>query len=423
MRFEESLDDEPFFRERMDPVLGEKRSKSRAHELAESLGVLLPPRRPVGPWVVTVVGSKGKGTTATYASATLSAAGLRVGTLTSPGYRTNRERIRVQGQAITPSEYHDLSQLLGTALERLGPRRRGDGYLSPTGLFTIAAWTHFRRSACDVWVCEAGMGGRSDEVSLLAPDVVGITEIFGEHLGILGNTILEIAADKLGVIVPVTRVAVALPQSSPGVTDLLESVAGERLVIIDNAENPVESWHPLGLSRMNASLGIAVGRQALDAIGHEQPTEESLDAVLSTVRLPGRLSVHEHSGKTWVVDSAINNFGVSQALACCEQLVGSPATLLACIPDGKDQVGVKDVLRNTPHTRLRCHAQNLTFNGWNSEGPYIDELSTSALASPILALGTISFIGEVLGELNVSLESSYMATSTMREMPPKPRVL
>ena len=77
---------------------GERRSITRARRLADALG-LLGQARPV----LSVVGSKGKGTAATYASACLAAAGLRVVTVTGPGYRRAEERIRVDGRAISAS--------------------------------------------------------------------------------------------------------------------------------------------------------------------------------------------------------------------------------------------------------------------------------------------------------------------------------
>ncbi len=40
------------------------------------------------------------------------------------------------------------------------------------------------------------MGGASDEVSLYPAEVVAVTEIFAEHIGVLGDTVAEIAREK-----------------------------------------------------------------------------------------------------------------------------------------------------------------------------------------------------------------------------------
>jgi dihydrofolate synthase/folylpolyglutamate synthase len=46
--------------------------------------------------VVTIAGTNGKGSVAAYCTAILAAAGLKVGTFTSPHLRDYRERIRIQ---------------------------------------------------------------------------------------------------------------------------------------------------------------------------------------------------------------------------------------------------------------------------------------------------------------------------------------
>ena len=46
--------------------------------------------------VITIAGTNGKGSVAAYCAAILGAAGLKVGTFTSPHLRDYRERIRVQ---------------------------------------------------------------------------------------------------------------------------------------------------------------------------------------------------------------------------------------------------------------------------------------------------------------------------------------
>src|SRR5690349_11052584 len=151
---------------------------------------------------VVVVGSKGKATAATYASATLADAGMRVGTITSPPIITNRERIRVDGAAIDEAAYDALARRVAAAKESLtSPTARG-GYLSPAGMYLVAGIAHMIAESVDVLVAEAGMGGGSDEVSLLTPDVVAVTPIFGEHIPILGRNVEEIALEKLRVLRP-----------------------------------------------------------------------------------------------------------------------------------------------------------------------------------------------------------------------------
>ena len=190
MRRERIETDQAFFAERLARRSGGRgRSLGRARALAPHLGVDLHAWGMHPECVVTVVGSKGKGTAATFASAALAATGMRVGTLTSPGLRSNRERIRVDGQAIARRDYEALVGEVAATLTRVSDLLPDDGYLSPSGLFTLSALRHFAGRGCDAVVLEAGMGGASDEVSLVAPGVVVVTPILAEHVGVLGDTV------------------------------------------------------------------------------------------------------------------------------------------------------------------------------------------------------------------------------------------
>ena len=60
-------------------------------------------RQPTVP-VITVAGTNGKGSVSAYCAAILNAAGIRVGTFTSPHLRDYRERIRVHDRLASAAE-------------------------------------------------------------------------------------------------------------------------------------------------------------------------------------------------------------------------------------------------------------------------------------------------------------------------------
>lgn len=156
--------DTVFFREWDSRLPGQHRSLDRARAVRDRLGLASHPP------VLTVVGSKGKGTAASYASAYLAAAGHRVVTVTSPSLRHTTERIRVDGAAVDEATLARLGDRLAAAIRELPPPR--DCYLSPSGLFTLAGLLLARELPAGYLVLEAGRGGRSDEVSLVEPAVV-----------------------------------------------------------------------------------------------------------------------------------------------------------------------------------------------------------------------------------------------------------
>ncbi|GAA2132545.1 folylpolyglutamate synthase/dihydrofolate synthase family protein [Actinomadura napierensis] len=394
--------DEVFFQEWERRRPGETRSPARARELAGTLDVLSP-----GMPVLTVVGSKGKGTAATYASAFLVASGLRVCTVTSPGLRTNRDRIRIDGRAVTEAELASLGARLGGAMAELGPP--ADDYLSPSGLFTLAGVLHARRAGAEALVLEAGMGGRSDEVALFPPDVAAITPIFLEHAGILGDTPAEIAEEKCGVAGPGTRI-VSAPQT-PEVAEVLGPVE-----YIRDGGVPADLL-PAGLGRTAAATGVAAARRL---VGGDLP-EDRLREVLSTVVLPGRMSWHTVPGTatTLLIDSAIDGTGVAAALAAARDRWGEVDHAVVCLPDHKDLDGAVRALGDLPVTYVRLPQPHLRFTrplpaAWDAVGSgAVTPEALATLGHRVAVLGTVYFTGLVLDRIDASTERLFRPPATV----------
>ncbi|TYB41222.1 hypothetical protein [Actinomadura chibensis] len=395
-----------FYREWERRAPGETRDLARARALADALGLLAPDVP-----VLVVVGSKGKGTAATYASAFLAAAGLRVCTVTSPGLRSDRDRIRVDGRALSAAELDALRDVLDEAVAALPPPSRG--YLAPTGLFTLSGVLHAREVDADAIVLEAGMGGRSDEVSLFGPDVAAITPIFLEHAHILGGTPAEIAKEKLGVAGPDT-VVVSAPQSAE-VTEALGDV--ERM-------RPGDSGLPLGLlpaglGRTNAELGVVAARRLP---GIAEPAPETLRDVLASIVLPGRLSWHDVPGTATrlLVDSAIDRTGVAAALAAARRAWGEIDHVVVCLPDHKDVDGAVAELDGLPVTFARLPWPRLSFTrplppGWEVvDAAAVTRESLAALGRRVVVLGTVYFTGHVLGAVDASTERLFVTAAVRR---------
>ncbi|GAA1828141.1 hypothetical protein [Actinomadura chokoriensis] len=395
-----------FFREWEHRAPGETRDVGRARALADALGVLTPDAP-----VLTVVGSKGKGTTATYASAFLAAAGRRVCTVTSPGLRTNRDRIRIGGRAVSETELASLADALDEAIGTLPPP--SDGYLSPSGLFLVAGLLHARRVGADVLVLEAGMGGRSDEVALFPPDVAAITPVFLEHAGVLGDTEAEIAREKLGVAGPGT-VVLSAPQSPP-VTEVLGGVE----VVGPGGSGLPDRLLPAGLGRAGAELGVAAARRVP---GTAEPPAGTLREVMSSVVLPGRSSRHDVPGSATrlLVDSAIDRTGVAAALAAARDAWGTVDHAVVCLPDHKDVDGAVAELGALPVTFVRLPLPHLRFTrplppGWDVvDADAITPESLATLGHRVVVLGTVYFTGRVLDAVGADTERLFVTSAAPR---------
>ncbi|MFI0374160.1 hypothetical protein ACH35V_40415 [Actinomadura sp. 1N219] len=395
-----------FFREWERRAPGETRDIGRARELAAVLDILSPDAP-----VLTVVGSKGKGTAATYASAFLAASGLRVCTVTSPGLRSNRERIRVDGRAVSEEELEFLGSLLEEAIRALPPP--AGGYLSPSGLFTIAGVVHARRVGADAIVLEAGMGGRSDEVSLFPPAVVAITPIFREHAGVLGDTPAEIAEEKLGVAGPATAVLSA-PQSAE-VTGVLGDV--ERVAA--GGSGLAEDLLPGGLVRGSAELGVVAARRLP---GVTEPPDGALRDVLASVVLPGRLSWHDVPGSATrlLIDSAVDGTGIAAALTAARRVWGAIDRVVVCLPDHKDLDGAVAALDGLPVTFVRLPLPHLRFTrplptGWEIVGAdAVTPAFLAALGRRVVVLGTVYFTGLVLDAVGADTDRLFVTAASRR---------
>jgi folylpolyglutamate synthase/dihydrofolate synthase len=407
---------EAFFMEWERRAPGARRSVRRAGLLAEELGISAP-----GMPVLTVVGSKGKGTAATYASAYLSGSGHRVAMVTSPGLRGNADRIRVDGVAISEHELAELGRRLQHAARSL-PDRHDDGYLSPSGLYILACVLRARAAGADAIVLEAGMGGVSDEVSLFAPTVLAITEVFHEHIGVLGDSPAEIAKNKAGIATAATSAVVSLRQSPPVTAAISATVAattGDAVkteVISSGASGVPGRLLPAGFGRMNAELGCVAARRLLDATTRPEISGDRLAKVLSSVVLPGRFSWHAvpGTGTTVFIDSAINRAGAAAALIEAYRRWDRVDHVVVCLPDHKDVPGVITELAGLPVTYVRMPTRpSLTFthplpDDWSvTDNTGLSRERLASLGERIVVLGTVYFTGWMLEMIGADTARLY----------------
>lgn len=147
---------------------------------------------------IHITGSHGKGSTALYTEALLTAAGLRTGTFTSPHLERWNERIRIAGTPV------DDVAFVG-ALERVRPAvaalHRADAHAAPAffDALAAAAFSVFADSSVDIAVVEAGIGARLDPTRVCRAVATCVTGVELEHTDRLGPTIPDIAREKAAI--------------------------------------------------------------------------------------------------------------------------------------------------------------------------------------------------------------------------------
>ena len=168
---------------------------------------------------VLIAGTNGKGSTAATLASILRASGLKTGLYTSPHLVRINERIRVNGDAISDDEFAALHGQIDDIASHLVDRRELPWHPSFFEMMTAIAFAHFARQKVDIAVLEVGMGGRLDATNVVEPVVSVITDISLDHQKFLGNTVMEIAREKVGIIRH-GGVVVTLPQQ-PDANDVI----------------------------------------------------------------------------------------------------------------------------------------------------------------------------------------------------------
>ncbi len=154
------------------------------------------PERELPP-VIHVAGTNGKGSTIAYLRAILEAANLRVHAYTSPYLVRINECFRLGraggGMLVGDGE-------LRAALEHCERANAG----APITIFeieTAAAFCLFAQHPADVGLLEVGLGGRLDATNVIdAPLATVIAPISMDHTEFLGDTLMTIAREKVGII-------------------------------------------------------------------------------------------------------------------------------------------------------------------------------------------------------------------------------
>jgi len=161
----------------------------RIGAVADRLGL-----RRLGCPVITVGGTNGKGSTTATLVSIFRAAGLKVGSYTSPHLIHFNERICLDGEPVTDARIMDAFSVIDDA--------RAEISLSYFEFATLAAFYIFQTTAVDVAVLEVGLGGRLDAVNLIDADVAVVTSIGIDHVEWLGDTRELIAVEKAGIFRP-----------------------------------------------------------------------------------------------------------------------------------------------------------------------------------------------------------------------------
>jgi dihydrofolate synthase/folylpolyglutamate synthase len=315
---------------------------------------------------IHITGTNGKTSTARMIDQLLRELGMRSGRHTSPHLEHVTERICIDGEPLPAERFAALYDEVAPYAELVDGRH--SERVTFFELLTAMSFAAFADAPVDIAVVEVGLGGRWDATNVINAPVAVVTPISLDHVGILGSTIEEIAAEKAGLIHPGATV-ISAPQPEPAAHVLAERVAqvgasilregldfgvrarsvavGGQLLeiqglggVYDEIFLPLYGEHQAS----NAACALAAVEAFFGAQERGPIDVDLVRAAFASVRSPGRLEVVRRS-PTVLIDGAHNPAGAAALAAALEDAFGFDRLVaVVAMLDDKDAGGLLDQL-------------------------------------------------------------------------------
>jgi dihydrofolate synthase/folylpolyglutamate synthase len=293
----------------------------RVSQVARKLGVLKP-----APFVFTVAGTNGKGTTCRTLESVLTAAGYKVGVYSSPHLVRYTERVRVQGEL--PESAHTASF---AEIEDA----RGDISLTYFEYGTLSALWLFKQAQLDVVILEVGLGGRLDATNIVDADVAVVTSIALDHTDWLGPDRESIGREKAGIFRAEKPAIVGEPEMPYTIADVAQECGAIlqrcgvdwRYAVTENDWSFTDAHGTLAhlplpqVPQPNAATALA----ALRASGLNVSEQAIRDGIERAI-LPGRFQIVSESPRV-IFDVAHNPHAAEYLTGRLKKLVKSGRVL------------------------------------------------------------------------------------------------
>lgn len=312
---------------------------------------------------VHLTGTNGKTSTARMVDALLREFGVRTGRYTSPHLERITERIAIDGEPINGERFAQVYDEVAPLAEVVDARH--PDRMTFFELLTAMGFAAFADAPVDAGVIEVGLGGRWDATNLIEAPVAVITPIGLDHVGILGDTVADIAGEKAGIVhqgaVCVTSVqppeAMAVIEARVaevgarlvragrdfGLTSRVLAVGGQQLSLAGLAGQYDDVFLPLhGVHQAGNALTALVAVEAfLGAGGERGPLDaDGVRKAFAAVSSPGRLEVVRR-GPTVLIDGAHNPAGTAAlAAALAEEFGFTRCVAVLAVLGDKDAVGM-----------------------------------------------------------------------------------
>jgi dihydrofolate synthase / folylpolyglutamate synthase len=264
----------------LEPV-GWRLGLERMHKLTTALG--LPQHRFAS---VHVVGTNGKSSVTRMTAALLEVHGVPSGACLSPHAARWSERTLVHGEEVGAAAWGEAVEKVARAAEGVNRSLEQGEAVTQFEAATAATFVALADARVKVAAIEAGLGGRLDATNTIPSRVTVLTSIGLDHTEWLGESEVEIAAEKLAVLRD--HSTLVLGRVSPQVEALAERTAAERGARLLRAPEDPGPGIELRVAGAFQRRNFALAATAAEAfLGELDP--EWVATVAASVQVPGRI--------------------------------------------------------------------------------------------------------------------------------------
>lgn len=275
---------------------------------------------------IHVVGTNGKSSVTRMTAALLEAHGVSAGACVSPHTERWSQRTLVHGEEVAAEAWEKAVEQVAQAAEGVNRTLEEGEAVTQFEAATAASFVALASARVRAGVIEAGLGGRLDATNTIPSKVTVLTSIGLDHTEWLGETEVEIAAEKLAVLRDQTMLV--LGGVSDEVRALAEVTARERnarlIVAPPQPEFAVHLRAPGEFQRRNFALACAATQAFLGRFDRALAAD-----VAATVTVPGRLE--QVADRPPVFLDAAHNPAGAAALAVSLPAVAAGRRVVACL--------------------------------------------------------------------------------------------
>ncbi len=393
----------------LEPI-GWRLGLERMHKLTTALG--MPQHRFAS---IHVVGTNGKSSVARMTAALLEAHGVGAGACLSPHAARWSERTLIHGEEVGAGEWASAVERVAKAAEAVNRSLDEEDAITQFEAATAATFVALASARVQAAAIEAGLGGRLDATNTIPSRVTVLTSVGLDHTEWLGETELEIAAEKLAVLRDQTTLV--LGRVSPEVAALAERVAAARGARLLRApEDPGAELRLLAagdFQRRNFALARTAVEAFLGALDADLVAQVGV-----SVLVPGRLEQIAARPPTFV-DAAHNPDGAA-ALAEALPAVTGGRRVVACLAILADKDAAAMVRALAP---ALDHA---VCTELPADGPHASKWRPSEAHRPsVPAAALVEMCREagLTAEAEPDLASALVRASALASAPPQGAVL